>query len=89
MNERVDYKSLESEMIAALETKDRKSSLLEASLLEKDAQLEAVQAQLQVGGRAGRVGGRRTPALAVVVPAVVPPPVAGSEACLPACIHQM
>lgn len=49
VNERVDYKTLHSEMVAALETHDRKSSLLEASLLEKDAQLEAVQAQLLVG----------------------------------------
>lgn len=45
VNERVDYKTLHAEMVAALESHDRKSSLLEASLLEKDAQLEAVQAQ--------------------------------------------
>lgn len=47
VNERVNYHTLHDEMIAALETQDRKSSLLEASLLEKNAQLEAVQAQLQ------------------------------------------
>ncbi|KAL4437271.1 hypothetical protein ABPG75_004410 [Micractinium tetrahymenae] len=46
VNERVDYRTLHAEMVAALETQDRKSSLLEASLLEKDAQLEAVQMQL-------------------------------------------
>ena len=50
VNERVDYKTLHAEMITALATQDQKSSLLEASLLEKDAQLEAVQARLQVGG---------------------------------------
>jgi len=50
VNERVDYKTLHSEMVAQMATQDRKSSLLEASLLEKDAQLEAVQAQLLVGG---------------------------------------
>lgn len=48
VNERVDYKTLHAEMLAALENKDKKSTLLEASLLEKDAQLEAVQAQLLV-----------------------------------------
>ncbi|KAI7845289.1 hypothetical protein COHA_001132 [Chlorella ohadii] len=47
VNERVDYRTLHAEMVAALETKDRKSSLLEATLLEKDAQLEAVQTRLQ------------------------------------------
>ncbi|PRW45489.1 Kinesin-related 3 [Chlorella sorokiniana] len=47
VNERVDYKTLHAEMIAALETQDKKSSLLEATLLEKDAQLEAVQTRLQ------------------------------------------
>lgn len=51
VNERVDYKTLHAEMVAALESHDRKSSLLEASLLEKDAQLEAVQARLLVSGR--------------------------------------
>ena len=60
VNERVNYHTLHDEMIAALETQDRKSNLLEASLLEKNAQLEAVQAQLQVSSRGsggGWVGG--------------------------------
>jgi hypothetical protein len=69
VNERVDYCTLHAEMMAALETKDRKSSLLEASLLEKDAQLEAVQARLAVSGGAqgwGLAGlGRRGARLAV------------------------
>lgn len=46
----MDYCTAHAEMVAALETRDRKSSLLEASLLEKDAQLEAVQARLAVRG---------------------------------------
>ncbi len=48
VNERVDYKSLHADLVAALEGQDQKSVLLERSLLAKESELESMHVLLRV-----------------------------------------
>ncbi|GAB4821469.1 hypothetical protein N2152v2_008515 [Parachlorella kessleri] len=47
INERVDYRALNSELAAAMEGRDQKSALLERSLLAKESELESMHALLR------------------------------------------
>ncbi len=52
VNERVDYRALNSELAAAMEGRDQKSALLERSLLAKESELESMHALLRVSSTA-------------------------------------